>query len=324
LALTLLSTYPSSRGEMPVTPQPAVGATQVFAPGLMRDKVLFVTGGAGGIGQGICRAFAQLGAKIAICGRTEKKLAAFGAELQKLGGDVMWVRADVRNTGDCKAAVDAVGQKWGKIDVLVNNAAGNFMSLAEDMTANAFKTVIDIDLSGTFNMSVASLPWLRKAAATGHGATVVNITATLHYTACPFQSHAASAKAGIDSLTRTLAGEWAEDGIRVVGVAPGPIAGTEGGPTGRVFGSLGGKASIRAACPMGRYGEVEDIANACVFLSSAGGSFVTGETLVVDGLQWQTTGAAPRLMAKKHLRAAMAKQRDSRKKGSGGGPAAKL
>lgn len=303
---------------MQVQPQQAADATQIFAPGLMKDKVLFVTGGAGGIGQGICKAFAKLGARIAICGRTEKKLADFGAELKRLGGEVMWVRADVREPDQCKAAADAVGAKWGKIDVLVNNAAGNFMALAEDMSPNAFKTVIDIDLRGTFNMSQAALPWLRNGAATGHGATVVNITATLHYTACPFQAHAAAAKAGIDSLTKTLAAEWSDDGIRMVGIAPGPIAGTEGGPTGRVFGSHGLKPQkIRATVPLGRYGEVEDIANATVFLASAGGSFVTGETLVVDGLQWQATGCASRLLGKEKFRSAMRQQRDGRQKGTG-------
>merc|ERR1712006_76429 len=119
-------------------------------------------------------------------------------------------------------------------------------------------------------MAKAALPWLQKAAAGGSGATFISTSATLYYTASPFQGHAAAAKAGIDSLTKTLAAEWSEDGIRVVSIAPGPIADTEGGPTGRVYGQAGGKApNIRDICPLGRFGTTDDIANTAVFLASA-------------------------------------------------------
>merc|ERR1712232_1352512 len=203
----------------------------------MGDKVLFVTGGGSGIGLGICLAFARLAAKVAICGRTESKLSEAVEAIRRAGAaDVFYATADVRNFEACEAAVNAAGSKWGKIDVFVNNAAGNFMSLLEDVSPNAFSTVIDIDLRGTFHMSKAALPWLRKAAANGAGALMLSISATLYYTAMPFQGHAAAAKAAIDSLTKTFAAEWSEDGIRVVSIAPGPIADTEVGPTGRVFG----------------------------------------------------------------------------------------
>merc|ERR1719453_2824951 len=173
------------------------------------------------------------------------------------------------------------------------------MSLAEDVSPNAFSTVIDIDLRGTFHMAKAALPWLRAAAAQGAGATMLAISATLYYTAAPFQGHAAAAKAGIDSLTKTLAAEWSDDGIRVVSIAPGPIADTEGGPTGRVFGSAGGgKRDIRSTVPLGRFGTTDDIANTAVFLASPGGSFITGTNVVVDGLQWQAVGVAPMLQMK--------------------------
>jgi len=227
----------------------------------------------------------------------------------------MCVKADVRKPDECHAACDAVGLKWGKIDVFVNNAAGNFMSVAEDVSPNAFQTVIDIDLRGTFHMSRAALPWLREAAKDGAGATMIQTSATLHYRASPFQGHASAAKAGIDALTKTLAAEWADDGIRVVSIAPGPIADTEGGPTGRVFSSATSKreGNIRAVCPIGRYGTTDDIANMAVFLASPGGSFITGEAIVVDGLQWQAGGVVKMLAAKEQIRSAMKKQKESRR-----------
>merc|ERR1719183_742672 len=191
------------------------------------------------------------------------------------------------------------------------------MSVVEDTSANAFNTVLDIDLRGCFNMAKATHRWLREAAKDGAGATVLQTSATLHYKSAPFQGHAAAAKAGIDSLTRTLAGEWADDGIRVVSIAPGPIADTEGGPTGRVFGKMAGKMDIRTTCPLGRYGTTDDIANLAVFLASPAGSFITGEAIVVDGLQWQMVGASPMLAAKDKMRAAMKAQKEGRERGKG-------
>lgn len=305
---------------MPVSPAPSKSADVVFAPGLMKDKVLFVTGGGSGIGLGICLAFAKLGAKVAICGRTEPKLAQAAGAISRAGAaDVIYAKADVRKPDECEAAVGLVGAKWGKIDVFVNNAAGNFMSLAEDVSPNAFATVIDIDLRGTFHMSKAALPWLREAAKDGSGALMISISATLYYTAMPFQGHAAAAKAGIDSLTKTLAAEWSTDGIRVVSIAPGPIADTEGGPTGRVFGEAGAglQRDIRSTVPLGRFGTTDDIANTAVFLASPGGSFITGTNVVVDGLQWQAVGVAPMLQMKDRIREAMKAQRESRDRGSG-------
>jgi peroxisomal 2,4-dienoyl-CoA reductase len=255
---------------------------------------------------------------VAICGRTEAKLAQAAEAIRRAGAkEALYAVADVRDPEQCRAAVGKIGEKFGRIDVFVNNAAGNFMSLAEDVSPKAFSTVIDIDLRGTFHMASAALPWLRAAGASGKGATMIQVSATLHYKAAPFQGPAAAAKAGIDSLTRTLASEWADDGIRVVAIAPGPIADTEGGPTGRVFGEASKNADIRALVPLGRYGDTRDIANAAVFLASPGGSLISGEVLVVDGLQWQATGASGMLSVKDRLRAAMKQQKESRQRGSG-------
>jgi len=285
----------------------------------MKDKVIFVTGGGSGIGLGICLAFARLGAKVALCGRTEPKLVEAAEAIRRAGAaDVWYMRADVRKPDDCEAAVTAVGAKWGRIDVFVNNAAGNFMSLLEDVSPNGFNTVIDIYLRGTFHMSKAAIPWLRNAAKDGSGALMLSISATLYYTGMPFQGHAAAAKAGIDSLTKTFAAELSGDGIRVVSIAPGPIADTEGGPTGRVFGETGATArNVSATVPLGRYGTVDDIANTAVFLASPGGNFITGTNIVVDGMQWQAGTVAPLLAAKDKIRAAMQAQKQGRDRGTG-------
>lgn len=204
---------------------------------------------------------------------------------------MLYRRCDVREPEQCKALISAIEEEFGHLDILVNNAAGNFSSLAEDVSANAFKTVIDIDLRGTFHMCTAAHPLLKK----NPGSCIINISATLHYRAAPFQAHAMSAKAGIDVLTNTLGIEWADEGIRVLGIAPGPIDGTEGGPTGRVFGETVKTArsnkpptprNVRNICPVGRYGAVGDIANMALYLASPAGSFITATTLVVDGGNW--------------------------------------
>jgi NAD(P)-dependent dehydrogenase (short-subunit alcohol dehydrogenase family) len=304
---------------MPVDPAPSGKSNEIYAPGLMKGKVLYVTGGGSGIGLGICIAFARLGARVAICGRTESKLKDAAQAIQRAGAeDVMFMKCDVRNPEQCVAAANAVGEKWGKIDVFVSNAAGNFMSLLEDVSPNAFSTVMDIDLRGTFHTAKAALPWLRKASQGGGGALMISISATLYYTAMPFQGHAAAAKAGIDSLTKTFAAEWSSDGIRVVSIAPGPIADTEGGPSGRVFGSAGApKMDIRMTVPLGRYGTVDDIANTAIFLASPGGNFISGTNVVVDGMQWQAVGVSGMLSMKDRIRSAMLKQKEGRERGTG-------
>lgn len=305
-------------GDDGIRPAPSAAADAIFQPCLMRGRVLFVTGGGSGIGLGICCSFAKLGAKVAICGRSEEKLKKAEATIREHGAeDVMYVQADVRKPEECKAAADQVGVEWGKIDILVNNAAGNFMSLLEDTSKNAWDTVIGIDLGGTFNMSTAALPWLRKAAVSGSGAAVLNISATLYYSGIPFQGHAAAAKAGIDSLTKTMAAEWAGDGIRVVSVAPGPVADTEGGPTGRVFGAAQLK-DIRSSVPLGRWVEIDDIANTVVFLASPGGSSITGTNIVVDGMSWQAGSLRKFSSNKDAIRAMVKMQKENRERGSRG------
>ena len=162
--------------------------------------------------------------------------------------------------------------------MVVNGAAGNFVCAAEDLSANGFATVVDIDLKGTFNVCRSAFLHLKR-----HAGVILNISATLHYLGTASQVHVSAAKAGVDALTRTLAVEWGRHGIRVNGIAPGPIAGTEG-----ITRLLAGDKRRKAERlnPLGRLGTTQDVADAAVFLCSSAASFINGVTLVVDGGQW--------------------------------------
>src|ERR1051325_464616 len=197
----------------------------VFAGGALTGRVALVTGGGTGICRGIAAAFARFGAEVCIVSRKQAVLdetaAAIGAET---GRTPLAVAADVRDAASIQAAVQAAIARFGKLDTVVNGAAGNFLAPAAGLSPNGFRTVADIDLNGTFNMSRAAFEPLQKSGA----GFILNISATLHYHGTPLQIHASAAKAGVDAITRNLAVEWGPFGIRVCGIAPGPIAETEG------------------------------------------------------------------------------------------------
>jgi len=247
----------------------------VFAPTLLKDKVALITGGGTGICRGIALAFAEHGCHVAITSRKIEHLEPTKDELRSRGVRAMAKAADVRDAPAVAGMVAAVAAELGRIDILINGAAGNFVCLAENLSPNGFGTVVDIDLKGTFNVSRAALPHLRT-----RGGSIVNISATLPYLGTVGQAHASAAKAGVDSLTRTLAVEWGPHGIRVNGIAPGPIEGTEGV---KRLTNEASRASALTNCPLGRMGTTGDIANAALYLASDAASFVTGTTLVVDG-----------------------------------------
>jgi peroxisomal 2,4-dienoyl-CoA reductase len=215
------------------------------------------------------------------------------------GPAVLPLQGDVRSAEACSGWVRDVVARFGALHILVNCAAGNFLAEAENLSQGGFKAVMDIDAVGTFTASTAALPALREAASQPQPSqnkaypVVINISATLHYGATWFQAHACAAKAAVDALTRALALEWGEYGVRVVGVAPGPIRGTAGlsklAPVGTSTSSSGPspmERMVARSVPLGRLGEREDIAWACVYLSSSAGRYVSGETLVVDGAAW--------------------------------------
>jgi peroxisomal 2,4-dienoyl-CoA reductase len=250
----------------------------VFQPNLLKGRAALITGGGTGICRGIALAFAAHGCDVAITSRKMDHLEPTAAEIRAFGVRAFAKAADVRDPAAIGEMVSAAAAELGRLDILINGAAGNFICLAENLSPNGFGTVVDIDLKGTFNVSKAALPHLKA-----HGGSVVNISATLPYLGTIGQSHAAAAKAGVDTLTKVLACEWGPYGIRVNGIAPGPIEGTEG--VKRLSSGKSRESAIRNS-PLGRLGTTDDIANASLFLVSEAASYVNGVTLVVDGGLW--------------------------------------
>jgi NAD(P)-dependent dehydrogenase (short-subunit alcohol dehydrogenase family) len=247
----------------------------VFVPNLLAGQAAFVTGGGSGIGAGIAKMLARQGARVGLLGRRKEKIDEVAAEIVAAGGEARTWAGDVREYATVDGAIGEAAGAFGRLDLLVNSAAGNFLSPAASLSANGFRAVVDIDLCGTFNASRAAFAHLAKTRG-----SIVNITATQARVPTPLQCHAGAAKAGIEKLTRDLALEWAKAGVRVNSVAPGPIAGTEG-----VSRLMRGDADamVRKRVPLARFGTVDEICDAVLFLSSRAGAYVTGISLLVDG-----------------------------------------
>ncbi len=247
-----------------------------FRSGLLAEKVALVTGGATGIGKEIARTLGQHGARICIASRKRENLEAACDELRGEGLDCMWSVCDVREPDQVERALAALLERFGRLDIVVNNAAGNFPAPISRISYNGFKAIVDIDLRGTYNVTKAAFDaWLRD-----HGGQIVNITAPFQGLGVSLQAHVAAAKTGVDSLTRTCAVEFGPYGIRVNAVAPGATADTEGMT--RFQGAAPGSGD-GATCPLGSVGSKRDIANAVLFLVSDAASYVTGQILAVDG-----------------------------------------
>jgi len=250
---------------------------EVFRDGALAGRVALVTGGGTGICRGIARAYARLGADVCIVSRKADVLERTAGELaSETGRDIFAVAADVRDPDAIGSAVAKTVARFGKLDTLVNGAAGNFLAAAATLSPNGFRTVIEIDLLGTFHAARAAFEALRAAG----DSLVLNISATLHHHGTPLQIHASAAKAGVDALTRNLAVEWGCFGIRSCGIAPGPIGDTEGMRR-LAPGDIAAKAA--AAIPAGRFGAIDEIAAAAVFLRSSAAAYITGHVMVVDG-----------------------------------------
>lgn len=249
-----------------------------------RDKAVFVAGGTSGINLGIAHAFAAAGASVAVLSRSQQRVDAAVEELKQHGGRVVGFAADVRDYARTEEAIKQAHEFFGPLDVLISGAAGNFPAPALGMSANAFKSVVDIDLLGTFNVLRASFEYLRKP-----GASIINISAPQAYNPMELQMHVCAAKAGVDMITRVAALEWGPMGVRVNSVVPGPIDETEGmkrlAPTPEV------RQLVTESVPLGRFGTKQDVANACLWLSSPLASYVTGVVLQVDG-GWSLGGTS--------------------------------
>ena len=237
----------------------------------MEGKTALITGGGSGIGKEIARTLGRHGAKIVILGRQQGRLDAAREEFKAQGIDCLGIPADVRNPGQVEHVVFQALEQFNSLDIVVNNAAGNFPALLDKISYNGFKTIVDIDLIGTYNVTKAAFNGYLK----DNGGCVVNISAPFEHWGVSYQAHVAAAKAGVDSLTRTCAVEWAPLGIRVNSVAPGGISGTEGVKRlDSVVEGSGDKSTI---------GTKQDIAHAVLFLASEAAAFITGLCMRVDG-----------------------------------------
>lgn len=276
----------------------------VWRDGIFQDKVLFCTGGAGTICSMQVRAFVALGGNACIIGRNQQKTEDGAKDIATVrsGSKVIGLgNVDVRDAESLKKAADTCAKELGGIDFAIAGAAGNFLAPMEQLSSNAFKTVMDIDALGSFNTAKAVLPYLKESAGknkntgsispTGTGGRLIFISAAFHYRGSPLQAHVMAAKAAVDQISSSVCIEYGPYGITSNVITPGPIANTEGvlrlskaDPAAR--------KSANMQIPLGRMGECREIADATVFLFAETGSYINGEILVIDGGQWRTGGSS--------------------------------
>jgi NAD(P)-dependent dehydrogenase (short-subunit alcohol dehydrogenase family) len=253
----------------------------VFREDLLAGKTVLVTGGGSGLGLSMAKRFAEVGASVAITGRSAERLEKAAGEISQDAGRVATVACDVRDPAAVDAMVAEVTARFGGVDVLVNNAAGNFLATTEDLTPNGFNAVVQTVLYGTFH---ATLAVGRGMIERKTGGSILNIVTTYAWTGSAFVVPSAAAKAGVLAMTRSLAVEWATYGIRSNAIAPGPFP-TEGAwnalmPTPEL------EAEAKARIPMGRFGQHEELANLAAFLLSDGAGYINGEVVTIDGGEW--------------------------------------
>ncbi|KAM4025336.1 peroxisomal 2,4-dienoyl-CoA reductase [(3E)-enoyl-CoA-producing] isoform 4-T4 [Anomaloglossus baeobatrachus] len=257
--------------------------TYLYSPTLLQGRVAFITGGGSGIGFRIAEIFMRHGCDTIIVSRNIQRVTEAAEKLRgATGRHCLPLTADVRQPQTLTDAVEEALRTFSRIDILVNNAAGNFLCPASSLSCNAFKNVLDIDTMGTFNASKI----LYERYFRDHGGVILNITATLSYKGSVLQVHAGSAKAAIDAMTKHLAVEWGPCKVRVNGIAPGPIGGTEG--MRRLGGAAAESIGMWDTIPLQRLGNKTEVAHGALFLVSPLASYVTGTTLVMDGGSWMT------------------------------------
>jgi NAD(P)-dependent dehydrogenase (short-subunit alcohol dehydrogenase family) len=258
----------------------------MFTPSLLKDQVAVVTGGGTGLGLAIAARLGELGARVAIGSRNAENIVRGSAELRHAGLDPLVVQIDVRNPEQVDEMVARVVRHFGRIDILINNAAGNFICRAEDLSPNGWNSVVGIVLNGSFYCSRAIG---RHMIARGGGGSIVSILANYVWTGSAGTVHSAAAKAGVMSMTQTLAVEWAPHNIRVNAVAPGPI--DTPGAAKQLWSSPEAMQRITDTVPLRRWGKPADVADAVAFLVSEHAGFITGEILTVDGGAWIGKGS---------------------------------
>ena len=257
----------------------------MFTSSLLKDKVAIVTGGGTGLGLAIAKRMGELGADIAIGSRQAAHLEHGTADLRHAGLDPLAVQVDVRKPEQVDEMVTRVVRHFGHIDILINNAAGNFICRAEDLSPNGWNAVVGIVLNGSFYCARAVG---RHLIARGRGGSIVSILANYIWTGSAGTVHSAAAKAGVMSMTQTLAVEWASHNIRVNAVAPGPSE--TPGAAEKLWSTPDAVRRITETIPLKRWGKPEDVADAVTFLVSDHASFITGEILTIDGGSWLGKG----------------------------------
>ena len=257
----------------------------MFQAGLFKDHVAVITGGGTGIGLAIATRLGELGARIVIGSRNSENIEHGSAALRHAGLDPLCVQIDVRKPEQVDEMVQRVLRHFGRIDILINNAAGNFICRAEDLSPNGWNSVIGIVLNGSFYCSRAVG---RHMIERGKGGSIISILANYVWTGSAGTIHSAAAKAGVMSMTQTLAVEWAKHKIRVNAVAPGPIESP--GAARQLWNNPDAVSRITNMVPLGRWGTPDEVANSVAFLASPDSGFITGEILTIDGGAWLGRG----------------------------------
>ena len=266
----------------PGFPAPPPLGVSALPAGTFDGEAVFVTGAGTGLGKAIAVEFARLGASVVVASRKPEHLDAGAAALREVGADVVTTQCDIRDADEIAAAVDTATDAFGLPGILVNNAAANFPSPAEDLSPNAWRTVVDITLNGTF---LCAREFARRHLAAGSPASILNVGASYAWTGGPGFAHSAAAKAGVKNLVETLAVEWGPAGIRVNGLVPGLFPHED--MTDDIRGSLDRTHDKDPCQPALRVGERQELGWAATFLASPYARFISGHTLVVDGANWQ-------------------------------------
>jgi NAD(P)-dependent dehydrogenase (short-subunit alcohol dehydrogenase family) len=253
----------------------------MFDKELLKGKSIIVTGGGTGLGKSMATRFAELGADLVITSRRQNVIDETASELRKHGQKVLAISCDVRDPEAVQSMVNETVSQFGKIDILLNNAAGNFISPTEDLSPNAFKTIVDIVLNGTFNCTQEVGKVMRKK----DGGVILNIVTTYAWTGSGYVVPSACAKAGVLAMTRSLAVEWAKYGIRTVAIAPGPFP-TKGAWSRLAPPGLGIKKKMKNRIPLKRMGEHIELANLASYLVSDEAGYINGEVVTIDGGEW--------------------------------------
>ena len=253
----------------------------MFEKDILKNKVVLITGGGTGLGKSMAMRFAELGASLVIASRRKEVISEAASQIKEIGAEALGLQCDVRDTDQVNSMVSDTLNQFNKIDILINNAAGNFISPTEMLSPGGFKAVVDIVLMGTFNCTLA----VGKEMIKQKNGNILNIVTTYAWTGSGYVVPSASAKAGVLAMTRSLAVEWAKYNIRTNAIAPGPFM-TEGAWKRLAPPGLNMKKKLKDRIPLKRFGEHSELANLATYLISDQSGYINGEVVTIDGGEW--------------------------------------